>query len=54
MKGVNDDEITDFVELTRALPLDVRFIEYMPFDANAWSDNKFVSYKDMVHRISAK
>ena len=32
MRGVNEDEICDFVELTRHLPLDIRFIEYMPFD----------------------
>ncbi|MDW7729469.1 MAG: GTP 3',8-cyclase MoaA [Bacillota bacterium] len=30
MKGVNDDEIIDFLELTRKKPLHVRFIEYMP------------------------
>ncbi len=51
MRGINDDEVGDFVELTRSLPLDVRFIEYMPFDENAWSDNKFVSYKEMVAGI---
>ena len=51
MRGFNDMELVDFVEMTRALPVDVRFIEYMPFDENAWSDNKFVSYKDMVNRI---
>lgn len=32
MNGVNEDEILDFVELTRDKPVDVRFIEYMPFD----------------------
>jgi molybdenum cofactor biosynthesis enzyme MoaA len=32
MKGINDHECVDFVELTRDKPLDVRFIEYMPFD----------------------
>ena len=32
MKGVNDDEILDFVEMTRDKNVDVRFIEYMPFD----------------------
>ncbi len=32
MRGVNDDELCDFVEMTRARPLDIRFIEYMPFD----------------------
>jgi cyclic pyranopterin phosphate synthase len=32
MKNVNDDEILDFVEMTRDIPVEVRFIEYMPFD----------------------
>lgn len=32
MRGLNDDELLDFVALTKGLPLDVRFIEYMPFD----------------------
>jgi cyclic pyranopterin phosphate synthase len=31
IKGVNDDEIADFVDLTRQNPFEVRFIEYMPF-----------------------
>ena len=32
MKGVNDAELTDFVALTEHRNIDVRFIEYMPFD----------------------
>ena len=32
MRGVNDDEIADFVALTRDHPLEVRFIEAMPFN----------------------
>jgi cyclic pyranopterin phosphate synthase len=32
MRGVNDDEIVDFVEMTREKEVEVRFIEYMPFD----------------------
>lgn len=42
MRGVNEDEILDFVALTKELPVNVRFIEYMPFDDNAWSRNKMV------------
>jgi GTP 3',8-cyclase len=42
MRGVNDDEVGDFVELTRDRPINVRFIEYMPFDGNVWSDRKMV------------
>jgi len=30
MKGINEDEVADFLELTRKKPLHVRFIEYMP------------------------
>lgn len=51
MRGVNDDELIDFVEMTRHAPLNVRFIEYMPFDGNVWSDSKMVSYKEMVQRV---
>ena len=53
MRGVNDDEIIDFVELTRSKPVNVRFIEYMPFDGNVWSDSKMVTYRDMVTQVSA-
>ena len=53
MRGVNDDELADFVELTRKLPINVRFIEYMPFDGNVWSDSKMVSYADMMARVLA-
>ncbi|MDR1619914.1 MAG: GTP 3',8-cyclase MoaA [Clostridiales bacterium] len=30
MRGVNDDEIDDFIALTKSRPLDMRFIELMP------------------------
>ena len=30
LKGVNDDELPDFIHLAERLPLDVRFIEFMP------------------------
>ena len=53
MRGINDDELADFVELTRTLPINVRFIEYMPFDGNVWSDSKMVSYADMMARVVA-
>lgn len=32
INNVNDEEILSFVELTKNLPISVRFIEYMPFD----------------------
>lgn len=48
MKGMNDDELCDFVSLTEKQNLDVRFIEYMPFDGNRWNSNKMVSYREML------
>ncbi len=51
MRGVNDDEIPDFVELTRHKPINVRFIEYMPFDGNVWSDSKMLPYRDMIRAV---
>eukprot|EP00775_Hariotina_reticulata_P003731 gene3731-3992_t len=52
MRGVNDDEMADFVELTRHQPVNVRFIEYMPFDGNVWSTNKMVTYREMMQRVA--
>ncbi|XP_047413379.1 molybdenum cofactor biosynthesis protein 1 isoform X1 [Sciurus carolinensis] len=51
MRGLNEDELLDFVTLTQGLPLDVRFIEYMPFDGNKWNFKKMVSYKEMLDTI---
>lgn len=51
MSGLNDSEIGSFVDLTRDKPLEVRFIEYMPFDGNKWNKSKMVSYSSMVELI---
>ncbi|XP_042028145.1 GTP 3',8-cyclase, mitochondrial-like isoform X1 [Salvia splendens] len=48
MRGFNDDEICDFVELTREKPINVRFIEFMPFDGNVWNSKKLVPYSEMM------
>uniref|UniRef100_A0A182M2Q5 Radical SAM core domain-containing protein n=1 Tax=Anopheles culicifacies TaxID=139723 RepID=A0A182M2Q5_9DIPT len=54
MKGFNDDEICDFVELTRVRNVDVRFIEYMPFTGNRWDTDKMVSFRTMLDTIRAR
>ncbi|KKF95961.1 Cyclic pyranopterin monophosphate synthase accessory protein [Ceratocystis platani] len=51
IRGVNDREILPFVELTRSHNLEVRFIEYMPFDGNRWNKAKMLSYADMLDII---
>ncbi|XP_008305166.1 molybdenum cofactor biosynthesis protein 1 isoform X2 [Stegastes partitus] len=51
MRGLNEDELLDFVALTEKKPLEVRFIEYMPFDGNKWNFKKMVSYQEMLDCI---
>ncbi|KAF3701517.1 Molybdenum cofactor biosynthesis protein 1 [Channa argus] len=51
MRGLNEDELRNFVALTEHKPLEVRFIEYMPFDGNKWNFRKMVSYQEMLDHI---
>lgn len=54
MRGFNDDEICDFVALTKDRKVDIRFIEYMPFSGNKWETEKMVSFRDMTTAIKEK
>ncbi|KAL9111714.1 MAG: hypothetical protein Q9187_007893 [Circinaria calcarea] len=54
MRGVNEREILPFVEMGREKDIEVRFIEYMPFDGNKWSKGKMLSYKEMLEVIREK
>jgi len=54
LKGINDDEITDFARLTLKNPYHVRFIEFMPVgDRNGWCNERFISVDDIRDRIRA-
>ncbi|XP_060081577.1 molybdenum cofactor biosynthesis protein 1-like isoform X1 [Ylistrum balloti] len=54
MRGMNEEEICDFVAFTKDKNVDVRFIEYMPFDGNKWNSKKMVSYLEMMDTIKAR
>lgn len=54
MRGLNEREIIPFVEMGRENPIEVRFIEYMPFDGNKWRQNRMVSYQEMLTMIRTK
>ena len=54
MKGFNDNEIIDFIELTKDKPLMIRFIEFMPFDGNQWNKEKLVSYAEILSQVNQK
>lgn len=52
MKGFNENEITDFVQLTQFLPISVRFIEFMPFAGNEWDRSKMVSQNEILSEVN--
>lgn len=54
LKGLNDDELGDFVELARQDRIEVRFIEFMPFASNNWSADKMIGYREMLAMIRSK
>jgi cyclic pyranopterin phosphate synthase len=52
MRGVNDDEILDFARFGRERGVVVRFIEYMPLDAQgAWDNQTVVTYDEILRTI---
>jgi GTP 3',8-cyclase len=53
--GVNDDEVLDFARFGRDHDVTVRFIEFMPLDADAgWQQAKVVSQAEILARIAAE
>ncbi len=51
LKGTNDNEIVDFIEWGRNLPITVRFIEFMPFSGNKWDWKKNgISLEDVLNK----
>ncbi|HCV36698.1 MAG TPA: GTP 3',8-cyclase MoaA, partial [Acidimicrobiaceae bacterium] len=52
MRGVNDDEILSFARFGRDQGIVVRFIEFMPLDADkAWSDRAVVTQSEILSTI---
>lgn len=52
MRDFNNDELMDFVELTKDNDITVRFIELMPFDSHQiWKTGKFYGADDIVADI---
>jgi cyclic pyranopterin phosphate synthase len=53
--GTNDDEVVEFAKLARRKDYEVRFIEYMPLDADrAWERAKVVPSQRLLERIHAE
>lgn len=54
VRGINDDEVERFAEFARARDLTVRFIEFMPLDADrSWTRELMVPADEVKRRIEA-
>lgn len=53
MRGLNDDEVTDFAALTRERAWHVRFIEMMPVGENLELADAFISCDEILRRVRA-
>lgn len=56
IRGINDDEVEDFVRLTLGRPLNIRFIEFMP-SGEELKDNyrdKFISVLEIKESLAEK
>ena len=55
MRGINDDEIVDFARFGRDRGVVVRFIEFMPLDADEqWGPDRVVPLAEVVETINAE
>jgi GTP 3',8-cyclase len=54
IRGINDDEVVDLAKFGRDRGVGVRFIEFMPLDAQGeWSNDKVVPAREILDRIDA-
>lgn len=53
MRGINDDEVVDFATFGREKGVEVRFIEWMPLDADeGWRNDRVVTQAEILERIN--
>jgi len=52
IKGINDDEISDLIYLTKNLPVSIRFIELMPIGEGVnYYDKGFMSSEEVINKF---
>lgn len=51
MKHVNDDELVQMIDYFKSFPIELRFIEFMPFAGNHWNHDKFISLAEQKSMI---
>ena len=53
LKGINDDELEDFITFSKTHEVTVRFIEYMPIVLNPQQQHYFMSKEEIIEKLSA-
>ncbi|MGB6606680.1 MAG: GTP 3',8-cyclase MoaA [Atribacterota bacterium] len=56
IRGINDDEVEDFVRLTLGRPLNIRFIEFMPSGEEVINEfeDEFISVQEIKEKLIKK
>jgi len=55
MKGINDDEVVDFAHFGRDRGVTVRFIEFMPLDADeVWNNDRVLTQDEILATLQAE
>jgi len=53
MRGINDDELPEFARLSREMPLQIRFIEFMPIGTSTrWNTDTYMPSDEIMARFS--
>ena len=54
MKGINDDELIDFIEFGQEQEIDIRFIEAMPFNETDGNIDQFLDIHSILKVVESK
>lgn len=53
MRGINDDELEDFIRMSQETAMQIRFIEFMPIGSSSpWAKEVYISSDEIMERIN--
>ncbi|MCF6186786.1 MAG: GTP 3',8-cyclase MoaA [Desulfobulbaceae bacterium] len=54
MRDINDDELADFAKMSQKMPLQVRFIEFMPIGTSTrWNKDTYITSDEIMGRFKS-
>ncbi len=52
MRGINDDELEDFVKMSQETEMEIRFIEFMPIGSSSrWDSSTYMASNEVIDRV---